>query len=75
MINGTPKVIDGGSSRCQKGMIFKLELDLDECVLTAYCDGVLSAKLEGLPKNVELFPAAYLGGHPDPMIFTTTFKE
>lgn len=74
MINGKPEMV-GSTHSCRKGMLFALKLDLDESVLSCYCDGVLTAKLKGLPKDVELFPAAYLGGHPDPMVFTTCFKE
>ena len=75
MINGKPYLVGGGSSSCCKGMVFSLKLDLNKSVLSCYCDGVLSARLKGIPKDIELFPAAYLGGHPNPMVFTTKFEE
>ena len=73
MINGTPKWIKGTPSSLNKGMEFKVTVDIDKGIISCYCNGTLCATLDGLPKNVELFPACYLGGHQSPMIFTTTF--
>ena len=73
MINGKPKLV-GKIRSCRKGLIYALKLDLNNSILSCYCNGDLSATLDCIPKNVKLYPAAYLGGHPNPMIFTTTFK-
>ena len=74
IINGIPKSVSGPSS-CQAGMEFKMSVDIEKGLLSCYCNGKLSATLDGLPKDVELYPACYLGGHKKPMIFTTTFEE
>lgn len=76
IINGSPKMDAGHEVRsCKTGMDFKLSLDIEKGQLSCYCNGILSATLDGLPNDVELYPACYLGGHKEAMVFTTTFED